>query len=208
VTVSTCIVESWPNSWALSWVKTTPEVARRVRESLELDDTDFADLQLWVSRSMDNGKFGWPDVFLSLRSAREFKNRFLGAIAGSRIVGLSLAKDVAAEFLREERPQEGHGAPGVWTMLKREVALNQQASLLGFDVLGAEYGGSFHTFSCNGLEEDLNKKLGITFNEYGLIGDYSSALAASDFTNRDDVGAEPVAWYPFRVDEYQPEEPG
>ena len=157
---------------------------------------------------MDDGHFGWPNEFFSLRAAREFGIRFLGAAQRSRIVGMSLAMDVAAAFLREEAPQERHDGSGVWTVLKRGVPLAQGGSLLGFDVLGAEYGGWFHTFCCNGLEQEFNEKLGITFNEYGLIDDYSRAVTACEYTNRDDVGAEPVAWYPFRVDDRPVKEAG
>ncbi|MGC4068432.1 MAG: hypothetical protein QM784_28055 [Polyangiaceae bacterium] len=74
---------------------------------------------------------------------------------------------------------------------------------LGFEVLGANWGGSFHTFSCNSLEQQFSENIGIAFNQDGLIDTYEDALKASEYTNRDDVGAEPVAWYPFRLDEYR-----
>ncbi len=205
VTVSTCIVESYPDSWALPWAATTSDELRQIQALLGLKDSEFAELRSWVLRAMDDEKFGWPDVFFSLNAAREFRHRFLTAVKDTRILGLSLARDVAEEFLRDEAPQEGHGGSGVWTMLRRGAQLNRPASPLGFDVLGAEYGGAFHTFSCNGLEQDFNKKLGITFNRYGLIDDYPTAITASKYTNQDDVGAEPVAWYPFRVDDYSTE---
>jgi hypothetical protein len=198
VTVSTCIVESYPDFWCLPWAETTTEQLLSIRESLALADSEFEDLRSWVGRAMDDGNLGWPNVFLSLGIARRFRHQFLGAIKGSRIVGLSLAKDVAAEFVREE----GEGGAGVSTMLTRGVPLDQSGSLLGFDVLGAEYDGGFHTFSCNGLEQDFNEKLCITVNKYGLIDDYLRAVAACEYVNRDDTRSEPVNWYPFRVDEY------
>jgi hypothetical protein len=137
---------------------------------------------------------------MSLRAAREFRSPSLGAVKGLRLSGLSFARVVALEFLREEAPQQGHGAPGAWTALTRGVRLVNGGDRLGFDVLGAQHGGSFHTFSCNGLEQEFNLKLGISFNEHGLIVDYVRVVAACEYSNRDDVGAESVAWYPFRVD--------
>ena len=50
---------------------------------------------------------------------------------------------------------------------------------------------------------DYSERLGISLNSYGLIEDYAMAPAASEYTNREEVGAEPVAWYPFRVDKYE-----
>ena len=197
-TVSTCIVESYPDQWALPGVKTKPDELRQIRESLSLDESGLEELRCWVERALDEGNIGWPNVFFSLRAARELRSRFLGALQDSRLLGLSIAKDLAAEFIREQRD----GAPSVSTMVARGIPLAQCSPPLGFDVLGAEYGGSFHTFSCNGLERAFAEKLGIKLNSYGLIDEYSAAVAACEYANRDDVGAEPVAWYPFRVDDY------
>lgn len=77
-----------------------------------------------------------------------------------------------------------------------------RGSWLGFDVLGAEGWGSYHTFACNALTRPCREHLGIVDNAYGLIDDYEQAVEACSYTLRDDMGAEPVAWYPFRVDEY------
>lgn len=202
LTVSTCIVDSYPDAWALPWVETAPDQLRSIQEKIALDNTVFENLRNWVKTTMDNGRFGWPNVFFSVHTAQEFYLRFLGALLDIRIIGLSLSKDVASDFLCEERPQEGCGAIGVWTMVNRGLARIRSGSPLGFDVLGMEFGGGFHTFTCNSLEQDFHDKLGITFNKDGLIDDYSKAIVAAEYTNRDDVGAEPVIWYPFRVDEY------
>jgi len=205
-TVSTCIVESYPDSWALPWVETTPDEVRQVLESLSLDESGFADLRSWVERAIEERALGWPNVFFTLAAAAEFKSRFLRALQGVRLLGLSIANDVAAEFVREQCPPEGHDGSGVWTKISGSVrsTLHSSSRLLGFDVLGAEQDGSFHTIACNGLEQQLSEALGIPFNASGLIPDYSSAVAACEFMNREDVGAEPIAWYPFRVDEHAP----
>src|SRR5262245_19547375 len=72
VTVSTCIVESYPDEWALPWVETAEAPLREIRESLSLDETDFSELRRWVARALDCGQIGWPNVYFSLHSAREF----------------------------------------------------------------------------------------------------------------------------------------
>lgn len=200
VTVSTCLVDAYPDSWALPWVETSLVESRAIQDSLGLEDDEFALLREWVGQALDSGEFGWPNVFFSAQIAREFQARFLRTLKGIRLVGLSLTKEVAEDFLRTEAPQEGYGASGVWTMVARGESPRAIATQLGFDVLGAEFGGSFHTFSCNGLEQDYNDKFGITFNELGLIPEYESAVLAAEYTNRDDTGAEPVEWYPFRVE--------
>lgn len=130
----------------------------------------------------------------------DFKGRFLSGVLDLRLVGLSLVKEVVTEFLTEEAPEEGRGGLGIWTKLTMNSILSLDSAPLGFDVLGSEYDGSLHAFSCNGLEQDFAQKLNTSFNEYGLICEYSQSVTACEYTNREDVGAEPVIWYPFRVD--------
>lgn len=202
VTVSTCLVRTYPDSWALPWVKSDPDTLQGLQRSMELDNAQFAEMRSWVDRAMNGGDFGWPNVFISREAAEEFRGRFLHAIAGLRLVGLSLTRNVGTDFVRQEEPEKGAGAGGVWTKVSRWVPLGSSGILLGFDVLGAEVGGSFHTFSCNGLERDFTEVLRVSFNQHGLIDDYPKCVEAAQYVNREDVGAEPVNWYPFRIDQY------
>ncbi|HEV8113661.1 MAG TPA: hypothetical protein VGR31_12870 [Planctomycetota bacterium] len=202
LTISTCVAESYPDVWALPWAETPALELRRIRAQLALEESGFADLCAWVRRSIDAGEFGWPNVFLSLRAAQEFEDRYLGAVEGVRRIGLSLTKDAAAGFLRDLALQSGGAASGVWTALSRNRPLERTIAPIGFDVLGAEYGGSFHTFSCNALERPFAEELGVHFNEHGLIDGETKAAEACAYANSDDAPAEPVPWYAFRVDEY------
>lgn len=208
VTVSDCSATVHPEDWALPWCDSTPDELREARSALGLDDSGLEELRSWVARALDQGRYGWPSVFYELGDAREFLGRFLGSLQRLRIVGLSMARDVATEFVDQEGPPDGKGGSGVWTMLGRKKRLSRRLKPLGFDVLGAEWGGSFHTFSCNSLERELNEELGVTFNEWGLIDDYSKAVMASDHVNRDDVASEPLDWYPVRLDDYPLAEAG
>ena len=45
-------------------------------------------------------------------------------------------------------------------------------------------------------------KLGIRLNEFGLIAAAEDALAAAAYVSREEVGAEPVPWHPWKVQEY------
>ena len=157
VTVSTCIVESYPDEWALPWFQTSPEDLERIRASLGLNRSAFSGLRAWVEEAMTNGDYGWPNVFLSLEAAREFGQKFLGAVRNRRLLGLSLAEEVARAFVREEALPEGRGGSGTWSALQRRRRLEHPGPPLGFDVLGAEHGGDFHTFTCNSLERHYSE---------------------------------------------------
>lgn len=203
VTISTCIVDSYPDWWALPWARTSEDELEKRRVSLDLDPSQFAALRAWVADAVARGEYGWPNVFLTLGSAREFHRRFLAGRTGQRVLGASVARDVAARFVRDEAPSGKNAAPGVWSALSRERRAERGGQLLGFDIVGAEVGGSFHTFSCNDLERDFAAHLGIQLNAHGLIDEAAHALAASEYVNRGDVGAEPVNWYPMRIVEYE-----
>ncbi|MCK7483538.1 MAG: hypothetical protein M0C28_45795 [Candidatus Moduliflexus flocculans] len=147
-----------------------------------------------MDRSLASADLGWPNVFLNLRAAREFKRRFMPAVAGVHLIGLAIAADDVEEFTSDPS--------SMGEVASRRLPPDDSGVFLGFDVLGMEYGASFHTFSCNGLEKDYVEKLGIIFNAHGLIPDQAQAFTAAEYTNRDETGAEPVPWFAAKLYEY------
>jgi hypothetical protein len=205
VTLSTCLAKSYPDVWGMPWAEVTADEEHRLCDELALDADGFRALRAWVARALEREKLGWPNVFFEQRAAREFQRRFLARIEGLRLVGLGLAASVAERFLDAEAPTgKEDAAPGVWKQLARRRALANGGTLLGHEVLGSEGGGSFHAAACNGLERAYRHELGITFNARGLIDDHAQALAAGEYTNGPGAAAEPVPWYPVRLDEYAP----
>lgn len=201
VTMSTCIVDSYPDGWALPWTNISDAELDEHRASLGLGALEFAALRAWVSDAIDDGRFGWTNTFLSLDAARDFNRRFLGAVGTRKLLGASFAPDIAAQFLREEAPQRPGAGSGVWTALSRNRGIELGGKSLGFDVVGADW-DSFHTFWCNGLQRDFAAELGLQVNRHGLFDEESQARAACEFASRPETGAEPCAWYPVRIDEH------
>jgi hypothetical protein len=72
----------------------------------------------------------------------------------------------------------------------------------GFEILGEEWGEWFHSFVCNSLENEYVERLHLSLNKNGLIDCYEDAVRATDHTNLDEVGAEPVLWQPWLISEY------
>ena len=199
VTASNCIVECFPDT-RLLLVENLPGFDQEeLRSRLRLQQDEFSSLLAWIDRAWSEERFGPPGVFFSVDDAREFCHQYLGKIeAQIRLVGLSLDSALLTEY------QEELCRSGVATKLSRLDPLASGGKWLGFDVMGEDAYDSniFHTFSCNGLEKAYSEIFGISFNAHGLIDEYPAAVAACDYTFRDEVGAEPAAWYPFRVDEY------
>jgi len=183
ITVSTCMAHVYPGWWALPGEHellnegtTRPTTLADVPEELKLTESGFEDLRSWVDRSLASSDLGWPNVFLNLRAAREFKHRFMHAVPGVHLIGLVIATDDAEEFIPD------YETSGLGMIVPRRLPPDDAGLFLGYDVLGVEYAGDFHTFSCNGLAPDYVGKLGITFNAYGLIPDQDQALAAAEYT--------------------------
>lgn len=201
VTVSSCVLDIWPDAWALTWVESDAQQLAAARAALALDEPTFAELRAWTTRALEDGRYGWPDVFLDLETAREFHRRFLRSARPVRLVGIALEAGSVDEFLRDAWQRTEREAPnGAWVALARRRPLVDPGTLLGFDVLGPDTGGIFHRYSCYDLHAGYVADLGIDVNEHGLIRDHATALRAREHTLRG--GQTPVNWYPFRVAEY------
>jgi hypothetical protein len=202
LTVSGCRVRKYPGWWALPGELVLPDGGTRpwtladVPEELELTEPGFNDLRSWVEKSLSSLDLGWPNVFQNLRAAREFKRRFMPALPGVRLIGLVIAADDAKEFTPD------YEEAGKRMTASRRLPPDDAGVFLGFDVLGVEDSGSFHTFSCNGLEKDFAEKLGVTFNDYGLIPNQDQALTAAEYADRDETVAEPVPWRAVKLYEF------
>jgi hypothetical protein len=179
ITVSTCMVHAYPGWWALPSENVLPEGGTRpwtladAPEEMKLIGSEFGEARSWVDRSLASSDLGWPNVFLNLRAAREFKRRFMNAVPGVRLIGLVIAADDAEEFIPD------YETSGLRMFVSMRLPPEDGGIFLGYDILGVEFAGGFHTFSCNDLARDYVEKLGITFNAHGLIPDQDQALAAA-----------------------------
>lgn len=87
------------------------------------------------------------------------------------------------------------------TMLLRYEPIDPNGTPIGFEVIGYEVCGSFHSYICNGLEKDLKNELDVKFNENGLIDLLEDADRATDYIEEGEMG-EPVDWYPCIIIKY------
>ncbi len=196
--ISTCVSDSYPDETYLEWVKTGPEPDEEIREKLDVSAEELARIKSDVTDLFDRDAFRWPNVFASVGAARDFYARWLTGLADLRLLGISLRALDLPDYLADNGLEGSSG--GVLTLLK-ESREPESAPSCGFEVLGTEMGG-FHSYLCHGMEAELMDVLEVAFNEYGLIADWSCAAKVSEWINRDEFGAEPVPWYPWRIAAY------
>jgi hypothetical protein len=200
ITASWDLTAIGPGPWALSWVN-QHDSDRQQRIAFGIDEASLPEVSVWVEEKMRTGEWGWPRIFTGLQPAREFLVRFHPS-SEPTIVGMGMAAESVDEVLADHPDVPGMGMYGYVETLRRRQPLAPGGLELGYELLGEELGGVFHSWHCNNLEPVVHEKLGIEVNQYGLIGDLEAARRAAEFVARPDMGAEPVTWRPWLLVTY------
>lgn len=195
-TVSNCICEIYPDTWIFSRDSHSTDDRQKI---LKLDAANFKFLQAWADELMTNDALGWPNVFLNEATARLFYLQYLTHLPDIKLLSIALPEPYLIEFIKEN---PGQGGCGVYKKLQQRQFIDSGVISRGFEILGAEYGGSFHSFVCNSLETAYGEHLSISLNQNGLVDGYADAVKAAHYSNLDEVGAEPVLWQPWLISEY------
>jgi hypothetical protein len=100
-------------------------------------------------------------------------------------------------LIDEFEPQKPDiGEMGMIQILKRKISEDEATNeeTLGYDFIGVEVGGSFHTFYCNNVTEELTTKLQLTLNQSGLFDRVDNWQQVPDYLNDEANGLEAVPW--------------
>ena len=203
LSVSECICDFHPET-AVLWSGSN-EAKRKYAQQLNISHDTYEEIEKWVEDRLEEGIFGFPQVFTTIELAREFLSKFLCHLSDTRIIGIGLPEKYVEEFIEYEELQNKleESQYGIEKLLLQRIPIDEKDSImLGYEVLGFEY-GTFHSYLCNGLEKDYEKHFGFTLNENGFISNLIEAIRYCDYTNDDEVGAEPVLWLPWGIFEYK-----
>jgi hypothetical protein len=201
-TVSKCICEIIPDTWVFSWASKSTTSTVDYQDILKLDEEGFKSLQAWADEKFRKDELGWPNLFLNLETAKQFYVQYLRHLPDIKLLSIALPDSYWHEFIEENRPEPGMGEGGVYTKLQQRELLQGSVISRGFEILGDEWGGQFHSFVCNSLETAYAEQLNISLNQNGLIDSYEDAVKATNYTNLDEVGSEPALWQPWLISEY------
>lgn len=194
-TCSTCINDSLLDSFSRSWTVRNDDI-QVIENDLQGNSQMIGQIQEWTEKKDLEDKTGFLEVFYDINTAKEYHNAFFPNTENVKLFGLYLPESEAEELIKEFEPQnDKEGEIGIVHKLKsREIPINDK-NIIGYDLIGVEIGGGFHSFHCHDLYADLNKEFGAKLNNYGLLGDDSSWRELSDYMNDEDNGFEPVPWY-------------
>lgn len=202
MTASVCLNDSYYDYWGHSWMadaKDKPTIAR----AHGLGENQIDALQAWVDKKYGQNALGLPNVFYSLETLQAYRAEFFGARDDLVAIGLSFDEAEAAALVADLDGQTGQMAElGLCHALKRKAAEPPEGQCLGYDIIGVEIDGSFHSFHCHGLQAELAEKLGLAFNHYGLIEGCEDWRTVTAYCNDDANGLEPVPWFYAKVTLY------
>jgi len=202
ITASSDLTAIGPGPWALAWVNQHDSDLQE-RVAFGIDDASLPEVSDWVEEKRLTGEWGWPRIFTELKPAKEFLARF-DPTGAPTIVGLGMAAEFVDQVLADHPDEPGMGTYGYVDALRRRGPLAPGGLELGYEILGEELGGDFHSWHCNYLEPLVHQKLGIQVNRYDLIEGLEAARLAAEFVGRPDVPAEPVTWRPWLLVAYGP----
>ncbi|MEZ4224730.1 MAG: hypothetical protein R3B13_27510 [Polyangiaceae bacterium] len=201
VTASDCIVDLVPNTWSIEWTQETRTARQEEAVKFGLNPSELQSFTDWCTSALESGDLGWPCVFLSVEVALRVRHEFLARASSLVVFGIALPHDLVSTFVEETRLAAGQGEPGVRAAVRGRNAPSPGGSLLGYDVLGWEYGG-FHSYVCNGLETEFARAFAIKPNRWGFFDRLDDARRCADHCNQETTGAEPALWMPWRVTLY------
>src|SRR4029079_6581908 len=123
LSASSCIADI-PEAWAVEWANYKETDRREEAAKFGIAAEVLPEVINWVTSGLASQRIGWPVVFYSLETARQFAEKFLHDQNDSALVGIGLQPEFAALLLQEEIPPEQHGRPGVYEALGQGLSLD------------------------------------------------------------------------------------
>lgn len=158
----------------------------------------FSELQYFYSTDSKETlivPYGFDDI----ESTEEYRQTFFSHLEDIKTFAIYFDEKEASDILKEFSPKsDNEGEIGICHLLKlkiEEQATDERESLIGYDLIGIEFGGGFHTFHCHDIGKELSDKFGLTLNSFGLFDDCADWKPVLDYLNDEENGCEPVPWF-------------
>jgi hypothetical protein len=139
-------------------------------------------------------------VLADLKTVQTFKNLFFANQDDLYIQAIYLSETATHSLITDfdyERVNGGEGRFSIWQNLceKIQEVPDSAEKLLGYDLIGVEPGGGFHSFHCHGIGKEFAGQFGLTLNQHGLFNHIPDPQAIRAYLNSGTAPVEPVPWY-------------
>jgi hypothetical protein len=202
-TCSTCINNSYFDSWSITWsaVNNSGNV-KEAKEEFNLTNSQIIGIQTWADQKFEEKKIGWINTFSDYDVLSEYKNEFFSNVQDYLILSINFPETEKNDLLEEFKIKEkGTGAIGLWENVNRNIpeVTDESEVEVGFDLIGVELSGDFHTFHCHDLADELIQRFNIEINQYGLLAHENNWEQLVEYMNDEENGFEPVPWFFVKV---------
>ncbi|RRB07393.1 hypothetical protein [Larkinella rosea] len=201
-TCSTCINDSLLNTWSYRWVNERVDHLNTAEELVGLNSANVTAIRHWTDKKLAVGEIGYPNVFMDLNTAREYRQKFFPHLDSVKLLAMYFDEPAAEAIIQELKPKTATmGECGLDQMLSRKVPENEDndETTIGYDLVGIEMGGSFHSFHCHGIGVELTEKFGLTLNQFGLFDYCADWKPVLDAFKNGEIGVEPVPWFVAKI---------
>ncbi len=195
LTASGCINEIVLGEWAYPWDRTP---RRDSSSSFRLSKSEVDCIRRWVEEQLLSQTISWNGVFVDKQTALDCRNKFFSHIEDLTLVAIYFSESEKNEYMSDPELEEFLGI--ALALMNNQVELETEGErLLGFDLIGVEFGAGFHTFHCHEMANELSEKFGLSLNEFGLFDAAADWAPIIAFMNDENAEVEPVPWYVVKV---------
>lgn len=203
LTCSTCINESLLDVWSYSWgsddestlYDASTTLYQHVESTFGIDSLVREKIQIWVDKH--DSDIGWLGVFMNAQTAIDYKQTFFKHVQNCYLLALYFSDIDAQKFITRWQPQSKQdgilGIPQRLIRYQPEYA-DPRERLFGYDIVGLDIGGEFHSSHCHYLGETLREKFALNLNHHGLYDAIPDWQPVIDYMNDETTGCEPVPW--------------
>lgn len=205
LTLSSCLTEFFPDTWAIRWV--TCSDAERIASAAKLGIAECAvsEVVRYATDAFDEEKLRWPCVWRSLDAARAAAETFGLSRDVFAFLELGVPADDMGSLLDALAPGPSQGPTGIYASLREGRPLHELGTVAGWELLGVEHAGDFHSWLCNSLQDEAARQLGILPGAFGLLQSEKDARAVAALI-ASGVGAESVPWFVAQIMRHSPSE--
>ena len=197
-TCSSCINDSLLEDWAYSWDTQNDKNLNEIISLYKIQATLIPKIRNWVDLKLEEGKIGWVNLFRDLQSAQTYQEAFFSHLKDIKLMAIYFDTQEMDHLIDDFNPEnDAQGNIGLYQNLKMRIPEIKSANekFIGYDIIGIELDGNFHTFHCHDLANQLATNFNIHTNEFGLYNSIPNMSEVLDFMNNEDNGFEPVPWF-------------
>jgi hypothetical protein len=197
-TCSNCINAHLLDHWSYSFTTNNDSNIEHIKSAYGLNSDDVFSIRDWADAAVGDKRVGWINLFKDLDTIREYRQKFFSHLSGTNIISIYFDENEADDLLEQFKPmEENFGELGLYENLIKKIPEVESIAetLIGFDVIGVELDGGFHSFHCHDLSADLGGRFSLEINEHGLLAAIENSKAVVEFMNDPENGFEPVPWF-------------